>query len=81
METDYGHLSPLLLRVAPQREIQAGWEENRLYSEGGKILAQAAQRGDRCTIPGGVQGQARCSSGQPDLVEDVPAHCRGGWTR
>jgi len=28
-------------------------------------------------IPGNVQGQAGWVSEQPDLVEDVPAYCRG----
>ena len=32
-------------------------------------------------VPGNVQGQVGQGSEQPDLVEDVPAHCRGGWTR
>ena len=43
-------------------------------------LAQAAQRGGGCPIPGNTQGQVRGGSGQPDPGEDVPAHCRGlGW--
>jgi len=41
-------------------------------------VAQVAQRGGRCPIPGNIQGQIGCSSEQPDLVEDVPAHCRAG---
>ena len=44
-------------------------------------LEQVAQRGGRCPIPGNIQGQFGLGSEQPDLVEDVPAHCRGGWTR
>ena len=28
-------------------------------------------------IPGIIQGQVGWDSEQPDLVEDVPAHCRG----
>jgi len=34
-------------------------------------------RGGRCPIPGKVQGQIGQGSELPDLVEDVPAHCRG----
>ena len=30
-------------------------------------------------IPGGIQGQAGCGSGQPGLVVDDPGHGRGGW--
>ena len=42
-----------------------------------RTLAQVAQRGGRCPIPGNVQGQVGWGSEQPDPVEDVPAHCRG----
>ena len=41
------------------------------------MLAQVAQRGGRCPIPGTIQGQVGRGSEQPDLVEDVPAHGRG----
>jgi len=44
-------------------------------------LAQVTQRGGRCPITGSIQGQVGQGSEQPDLVEDVPAHCRGGWAR
>ena len=47
------------------------------YDEGGEALDQVAQRGGRCPIPGNIPGQVRQGSEQPDLVEDVPAHCRG----
>jgi len=40
-------------------------------------MAKVAQRGGRCPILGNVQGQVGRGSEQPDLVEDVPAHCRG----
>jgi len=42
-----------------------------------KPLAQVAQRGGRCPIPGNIQGQVGWGSEQPGLVEDVPAHGRG----
>ena len=38
------------------------------------------REGGRCPIPGNIQGQVGWGSEQPDLVEDVPAHCRWGWT-
>ncbi|KAK4824114.1 hypothetical protein QYF61_010737 [Mycteria americana] len=38
---------------------------------------QVTQRGGRCLIPGSIQGQVGRGSEQPDLVEDVPAHCSG----
>jgi len=44
---------------------------------GGETLAQVAQAGGRCSIPGNIQGQVGQGSERPDLVEDVPAHCRG----
>jgi len=47
------------------------------HNEGGEALAQVAQRGGGCPIPGNIQGQAGRGSEQPGLVEDVPAHCRG----
>jgi len=41
------------------------------------MLAQVAQRGGICPIPANIQGHAGWGSEQPDLVEDVPAYCRG----
>jgi len=47
------------------------------------VLAQAAQRGCGCPVPGGVQGQVAWGPGQPGLVLNVevggPACGRGGW--
>jgi len=31
----------------------------------------------RCPLPRNIQGQVGWGSEQPDLAEDVPAHCRG----
>jgi len=56
---------------------QAGYWEKFLLRKSGNALAQAAQRGGGVTIPGGIQGQAGCGSGQPGLVIDDPAHSRG----
>ena len=47
------------------------------YAEGGETLAQVAQRGGQCPIPGHIQGQVGRGSEQPGLVEDVPARCWG----
>jgi len=38
---------------------------------------QVAQGGCGCPIPGGIEGQAGCGSGQPGLVVGDPAHRRG----
>jgi len=44
-------------------------------------LEQVVQGSGRCLIPGNIQGQVGWGSEKPDLVVDVPAHCREGWTR
>ncbi|PKU33391.1 hypothetical protein llap_16305 [Limosa lapponica baueri] len=51
-------------------------EKEIFYAEGAETLEQVAQRGGRCHIPGNIQGQLGWGSEQPDLVEDVLAHCR-----
>lgn len=45
--------------------------------DAGETLAQVAQGGGRCPIPGNIPGLVGRGSGQPDLVEDVPDPCRG----
>ena len=42
------------------------------------ISIRNIQGGCGCPIPGGIQGQAGCGSGQPGLVVGDPAHSRGG---
>ena len=42
-----------------------------LYQESGEALAQAAQGGCGCPIPGGFQGQVGWNPGQPGLVPDL----------
>jgi len=37
---------------------------------------QFSQGGCGCPIPGGIQGQVGCGSGQPGLVIGDPAHSR-----
>jgi len=44
-------------------------------------LKQVAGGGCGCPIPGGIQGQAGCGSGQPGLVVGDPAHSRGVETQ
>jgi len=51
------------------------------HPEGGDALEQVAQGGCGCPIPGGIQGQAACGSGQFGLVVGDPAHSRGVETR
>lgn len=46
-----------------------------------ETMEQVAQSSDRCPIPGNIQGQVRQGSEQHDLVGDIPAYCRRGWTR
>ena len=43
------------------------------HTAGGDTLEQVAQGGCGCPIPGGIQGQAGCGSGQPALVDGNPA--------
>ena len=42
---------------------------------------KVAQRGCGCTIPGGIEDQAGCGSGQRGLVVGDSAHGRGIETR
>ena len=51
------------------------------HSEGGSALEQVAQWSCGCPIPGGIQGQAGCGSGQPGLVVGNPVHSRAVETR
>lgn len=48
--------------------------------EGGEEQGQVAQRGGRCHIHVNTQCQAGWGSKQPDVVEDVPGHCKGVGT-
>jgi len=47
---------------------QTSYREEIFYSEGGESLAQIAQRGGRCPIPGKIQDQVGQGSEQPDLL-------------
>ena len=44
------------------------------HTEGGDMLEQVTHRGCGCPIPGRIQGQAGCGSGQLGLVVGNPAH-------
>jgi len=44
------------------------------HSEGGDTLEQVAQGGCGCPIPGGIQGQDGCGSGQLGLMVGDPAN-------
>lgn len=48
-----------------------------LYNKNGETLAQIVQISGGCPTPGNIQGRAGGVSEKPDLVEDVPAKCRG----
>ena len=52
--------------------------QNFFYHEGGETLERVAHASSGGPIPGKIQGQVGRGSEQPDLVEDIPAHCRGG---
>ena len=56
--------------------IQNRYKQENFYDEGFETLEQFTQRGGRCPVPGNVQGQVAQVSEQPDLVEDIPTHCR-----
>ena len=46
----------------------------KVFTQGGEALERVVQGGCGCPIPGGIQGQAGCGSGQPGLVVGDPAH-------
>ena len=41
------------------------------HRESGEVMEQAAQRGCRCSVSGGVQGQVGWGPGQPGIVPDL----------
>ena len=60
--------------------VHMEWQSS-FHTEGSDTLEQVAQGGCGCPIPGGIQGQAGCGSGQPGLVVGDPAHSRGVETQ
>jgi len=55
---------------------EEGCREEIFYSKGSEALAQVAQRGVGCPIPGDTQGQAGQGSEHLNLSVGVPVHCR-----
>jgi len=64
-----------------QGRFRLNIEKEVFHTEGGDSLEQVAQRRCGCPIPGYIQGQAGCVSGQLDLVVGDPAHSRGVESR
>ena len=60
-----------------QRRFRLDIRRKFFHTVGGDTLEQVAQGGCGCPIPGGIQGQAGCGSGQPGLLVGDPAHSRG----
>ena len=60
------------------REVQVRYQEEVFHTEGRDTLEQAPKE---VAVPGGIQGQAGCGSGQPGLVVGDPAHSREVETR
>jgi len=58
-------------------EAKRGKWKEVFHPEGGETLEQVAQGGCGCPIPGGIEGQAGCGSGQPGLEVGDPARRRG----
>jgi len=55
--------------------------KNQFFTDIWFSWTSLVDRGCGCPIPGGIQGQAGCGSGQPGLVVGDPAHSRGVETR
>ena len=60
-----------------QRRFRLDSRKKFFHTKNGGALEQVAQGGCGCPIPGGIQSQAGCGSGQPGLVVGDPAHSRG----
>ena len=60
-----------------QRRFRLDIRRKFFHTDGGDALEQVVQGGCGCPIPGGIQGQAGCGSGQPGLVVG-DLHIAGG---
>jgi len=70
------------LRMIKTRQVRFSLDiRRRFFTQRVVTLEQIAQRSCGCPIPGGIQGQAGCGSGQPGLVVGNPADSRGVETR
>ena len=65
------------LQITFSKQVQVRYEKEVFHTEDGDALEQVAEGGCGCPIPGGIQGQAGCGSGQPGQVVGDPAHSRG----
>jgi len=58
--------------------VDLDWiKEEIFYDDGGEMLEHVAQWSCGCLIITSVQGQVGQGFEQPNLVNDVPAYCRG----
>ena len=60
-----------------QGKVRLDIRRKFFHPEGGEALQQLTQGRCGYLVPGCIQGQARCGSGQPGLVVGDPAHSRG----
>ena len=61
--------------------MEEEFHQEVFHTEGGDALEQVAHGHCGCPIPGGIQGQAGCDSGQPGLVVGDPARVSEVKTR
>ena len=55
---------------------QIGHKEKSFHDNSSETLAQVAQKGGECSIPGDIKGQAGQGSEQLELAVGAPVHCR-----
>jgi len=58
------------------QKILTQYKKKLFYNMGSEALAQVAQRGGGCPIPGDTQAQAGRGSEHPDVSVGAPVHCR-----
>ena len=82
--SDFGGICCQELQEAQQRKMQClsstrdgvtQFNSRTVFHEdSGEAIEQVTREGCGCPIPGDIQGQAGCGSGQPGLVVGDPAH-------